>query len=337
MDRRPTIRDVARRAGVSKSTVSLVLQNSPQVRAETREDVRRAMAELGYVYNRTAANLRSANVGLIGLVINDLRNPFFTEFAASAQMALSARGYTTVIANTDEDAALQAQVVASMIEHGVSALIISPTYGKEAETFDPIARAGIPALQVLRKVVDDGAQFPFAAPDYEIGGRLAAEHLLAEGARRIAFLGGLEGRTATGKRMSGYLSVLAEAGMAPLCLHGRPSRAWGREMAQVLASDHPQVDAVICFNDLVALGLLAGCARIGRDVGHGLKIVGFDDIEECAQVWPGLSSVRCDIAGFARAMAATTLGWLEDGIVPPPERSTPVELIVRSSSHPEDG
>ncbi len=102
-DRRPTIVDVASRAGVSKSTVSLVLQNSPLVRDQTRADVRRVMAEIGYVYNRAAANLRSANAGLIGLVINDLRNPFFTEFATSVQMALSARGYATVLANTDED------------------------------------------------------------------------------------------------------------------------------------------------------------------------------------------------------------------------------------------
>jgi LacI family transcriptional regulator len=87
VNKRPTIIDVALAAGVSKSTVSLVLQDSPLVKDETRVTVRAAMAEIGYVYNRAAANLRSANVGLIGLVINDLRNPFFTEFATSAQMA----------------------------------------------------------------------------------------------------------------------------------------------------------------------------------------------------------------------------------------------------------
>ena len=91
MTRRPTILDVAKAAGVSKSTVSLVLQNSALVRDETALSVREAMAKVGYVYNRAAANLRSASTGLIGLVINDLRNPFFTEFATSMQMAL-ARG-----------------------------------------------------------------------------------------------------------------------------------------------------------------------------------------------------------------------------------------------------
>ena len=331
MDRRPTIIDVAKQAGVSKSTVSLVLQNSPAVKAETREDVRRAMADIGYVYNRSAANLRSSNAGLIGLVINDLRNPFFTEFATSVQMALSARGYATVVANTDEDPGLQAQVVSAMIEHGVSALIISPAYGEEEATFGAIERAGIPALQVLRRVVDT-ARFPFAAPDYEDGSRRAAEYLLANGARHIAFLGGMEGRAVTQKRMSGYLAALARAGVSPIVLPGRPGRAFGREAARRLAADYPQVDAVLCFNDLVALGLLAGCAEIGCNVGRDLKVIGFDDIEECAQVWPSLTSVRCDIAGFGRQMAATVLTWLEDGTPPAADTSTAVDLVERGST-----
>jgi len=331
MERRPTIIDVARRAGVSKSTVSLVLRNSPLVKTETREGVRRAMADLGYVYNRAAAKMRSANAGLIGLVINDLRNPFFTEFATSLQMALSARGYATVLANTDEDPRLQAEVVSAMIEHGVVALIVSPAYGGEDETFGAIGRAAIPAVQVLRQVVDTG-RFPFAAPDYERGGRLATEHLLAKGARRIAFVGGFEGRGVTQRRLSGYQAVLAEHGLSPVFLPGRPGRAFGREAARKLAATLPDVDAVICFNDLVALGLLSGCAEIGRGVGRDLLVVGFDDIEDCAQVWPALTSVSCGIAEFGREMAETVLGWLEDGKAPPPERLSPVALIPRAST-----
>lgn len=331
MDRRPTIIDVARHAGVSKSTVSLVLQNSPLVKAETREEIRRAMTELGYVYNRSAANMRSSNAGLIGLVINDLRNPFFTEFATSVQMALSARGYATVLANTDESPVLQAQVTSAMIEHGVAALILSPAYGDEEATFGAISRAGIPAMQVLRQVVPAN-RFPFAAPDYESGSRLATEHLMTQGARRIAFVGGLEGRSVTERRMSGYLAVLAEAELAPLVLPGRPGRAFGREVARQLAGEFPQIDAVICFNDLVALGLLSGCAEIGRRVGADLMVVGFDDIEDCAQVWPALTTVSCGIAGFGQTCAETVLAWLEGGIVPPPETISPVELIRRAST-----
>jgi LacI family transcriptional regulator len=330
MDKRPTIIDVATLAGVSKSTVSLVLQNSPLVKADTRDDVRLAMAQLGYVYNRSAANLRSANAGLIGVVINDLRNPFFTEFATSLQMALSARGYATVIANTDEDPALQSQVVGAMLEHGVSALIVSPAYGDET-AFDAIGRSNVPALQVLRQVVPN-SRFPFAAPDYPTGSRLATEHLRQQGAKHIAFVGGHEGRTVTQARMSGYLATLADHGLAPLHLPGRPGRAFGREAARQLTEAHPTVDAVLCFNDLTALGLLTGCMELGRTVGTDLKVVGFDDIEDCATAFPALSSVRCDIAGFGRQMAETVLAWLENNQPPAPETITSVTLIPRASS-----
>lgn len=328
MDRRPTIIDVAARAGVSKSTVSLVIRNSPLVKAETRDEVHRAIAELGYVYNRSAANLRSPSAGLIGLVINDLRNPFFTEFATSVQMALSKRGYATVLANTDEDPSIQAQVVAAMIEHGVSGLVISPAYGDEDATFAPIARAGIPALQVLRQVADTNL-FPFAGPDYGTGSRLVAEHLLALGARRIAFVGGLEGRPVTQSRMTGYLDAM---GHDPVILPGRPTRAFGRDAARRLAAQHPDVDAAICFNDLVALGLLVGCAEIGRPVGAGFRVAGFDDIEECGHSFPPLTSIRCDIAGFGQRTAETILGWLETGTPPAAVSTTPVTLIRRAST-----
>jgi LacI family transcriptional regulator len=332
MSKRPTIVDVARAAGVSKSTVSLVLQNSPLVRPSTREGVARAMAALGYVYNRSAANLRGADVGLIGLVINDLRNPFFTEFAASAQMTFARRGYATVIANTDESPVIQAQVVASMIEHGVSGFLISPAYVDEPEGLEAVRRAGIPAMQVLRRIDPRTDAFPFASLDYAAGGRMAAEHLVGLGARRIAFVGGLENRPVTDERMAGYLSVMAEAGFEPLALHGRPTRAFGRDMALRLTAERPEVEAAICFNDLAALGMLAGFAEAGVGVGADFRLVGFDDIEECALSWPQLSSVRCDIARFGREAAEAMLAWIEAGEQPPETRLAPVELIARHSS-----
>ncbi|PFG65110.1 LacI family transcriptional regulator [Thioclava sp. ES.031] len=331
-DRRPTIIDVARKAGVSKSTVSLVIQNSPLVKQKTREQVQAAMTEIGYVYNRAAANLRSAGAGLVGLVINDLRNPFFTEFATSVQMALSSRGYAAVVANTDEDPQLQAQVVEAMIEHGVSAMILSPAYGDEALSFEALQRAGIPAMQVLRKVEMRTELFPFAAPDYPNGTRIATEHLLEQGAKRIAFVGGLEGRAVTQERMAGYLSAIEMAGLEPHVLTGSASRAFGRQAAHELADDHPEVDGAVCFNDQVALGMISGCAEIGRNVGRDLRIVGFDDIEEAAHSWPPLSSVRCDIDGFGKLVAETILAWLENDKVPAPEIRTPVSLAIRGSS-----
>jgi LacI family transcriptional regulator len=201
------------------------------------------MAEIGYVYNRAAANLRSASVGLVGLVINDLRNPFFTEFATSLQMTLAAQGYATVIANSDEDPALQAKLVASMIEHGVAALVISPAYGEAGDTFDGLARTGLPVCQVLRKGDERTELFPFASFDYAAGSAAATRHLMEQGARRIAFVGGLPGRAITRERKSGWREVLKAEGVEEIALHGKSSRAFGMQAAEVLLAEHPDVDA----------------------------------------------------------------------------------------------
>ena len=250
-------------------------------------------------------------------------------------------------------AASQALEALALQDHATYHALLAPTVPLSREIFAPPTRfykagiavlswlngnqthfimpAGIPVLQVLRRVAEDAA-FPFASFDYADGGRLATRHLLALGARRIAFAGGPQGRPITAERMSGDLDVMARAGLDPLVLQGHSSRAFGHEGAQTLHRDHPGVDAAVCFNDLLALGMLAGFAALGRQVGREFRLVGFDDIEECAMVYPHLSSVRCNIAGFGRAAAETLLGWLEAGKPPVPESRAPVDLVARSSS-----
>jgi LacI family transcriptional regulator len=332
MGRRPTILDVAKQAGVSKSTVSLVLQQSAAVKETTRVAVRQAMADIGYVYNRSAATLRSSTSGLIGLVINDLRNPFFTEFATSFQMALADKGFATVLANTDEDPLLQSQTISSLIEHGVSGIVISPAYGQQDETLAVLKAAGVPALQVLRSLTDSHDRFPFFAPDYQLGGALATEHLFDMGCKRIAFLGGLNGRPVTQERMTGYLSVLKKRGAEPVVLTGEATRHFGKTMVEKLAADYPDVDGVICFNDLVGLGVLSACMESGIQVGRDLRVVGFDDIEDCQDSFPALSSVSCNIPDFAKKTAVQILAWIENGTPPTNQERTAVQLIRRASS-----
>lgn len=332
VDKRPTIKDVAAHAGVSKSTVSLVLQNSDLVKKETRDAIRAAMQELNYVRNRAAATLRGSGTGLIGLVINDLRNPFFTEFAASVQMEFYQRGFATVIANCDEDPAIQGRTVRSMLEHDVSALMISPCYGDAEGAFEAIERSGLPALQVLRRVSDDQVGLPFFTHDYTEGSRLAVRHLLDQGLQRIAFVGGIEGRDITQNRMSGYLSEMEEAGLPATVLHGRATRRMGRDMAGHVLDAHPEIDAAICFNDLVALGMQAGLSERGRRPGEDFFLVGFDDIEEARLAYPPLTTVRCDVTRFGQMSAGFLLRQIETGARPPAEEKLAVDLIVRASS-----
>jgi LacI family transcriptional regulator len=219
-----------------------------------------------------------------------------------------------------------------MIEHGVSALIICPAYGNTTATFDTIARGGIPTMQMLRRVDERLNLFPLIAPDYLTGSREATRHLIAAGARRIAFVGGLDGRAVTEERKAGYLEALDERGLDPIIMTGKSSREFGRDAARDLIADGPDVDAAVCFNDLVALGMLSGCHEAGKRVGADFRIMGFDDIAEAAQAYPSLSSVRCDIAGIGVQAARTVVDWLENHNAPPPETRTPVSLSIRQSS-----
>ena len=332
MDRRPTIKDVAKEAGVSKSTVSLVLQRSPLVKEKTRVHVREVMARIGYVYNRSAANLRSSTTGLIGLIINDLRNPFFTEFAASLQMTLSAQGFAVVLANVNEDPETQKQMIDTLIEHGVSGFVISPAYGEDTAPFEAIARAGLPALQVFRKVDGREDLFPFLAPDYQLGSRLATQHLYEQGCKKVAFVGGLAGRAVTHERMSGYHDIVAERHHPPIVITGEAGHAFGVRGARMLHEHYPDVDGVLCFNDHVALGLMSQSAMLGRSIGTQLRIVGFDNIESSLHSLPPLTSVSCGIPDFANDISQKMLAWLTEDAAPVSGRKTPVELLVRASS-----
>ena len=137
-DKKVTVIDLAHAAGVSKSTVSLVLQGSPLVKDETRARVTRAMADLGYVYNRGAANLRQARSTIVGIIVNDLTNSVFAELAVGVDAIVQSAGYVQFMGHSAEDVQRQSELIASMREHGVAGLIISPARGTEAADLKPV-------------------------------------------------------------------------------------------------------------------------------------------------------------------------------------------------------
>ncbi|MCG5474551.1 MAG: LacI family transcriptional regulator, partial [Sinorhizobium fredii] len=153
---RVTVVDIARAAGVSKSTVSLVLQGSSLVNEATRAKVNAAIRELGYVYNRGAANLRQSKSKIIGIVVNDLTNSFFAELAVGVDAVVQSAGFVQFLANTGEKSERQREVIASMREHGVSGLIISPARGTEVSDLAPLVASGIPVVLVVRDIADAG-------------------------------------------------------------------------------------------------------------------------------------------------------------------------------------
>ena len=186
-DARATIVDVARQAGVSKSTVSLVLGGSSLVADSTRERVTEAMSDLGYIYHRGAATLRGAKSGVLGMVINDLSNPFYVELAIGIEQACQGGAFIPFLANSAEDPIRQQEVIRSMREHGAAGLVLAPAIGTSLQDVKPLV-AGLPVVQVMRRL--PGLRASLVAPENREGARKATAHLLENGHRRIAFVGG---------------------------------------------------------------------------------------------------------------------------------------------------
>src|SRR5579863_8512067 len=207
-DARATIVDVARRAGVSKSTVSLVLGGSSLVADSTRERVTEAMSELRYIYHRGAATLRGAKSGVLGMVINDLSNPFYVELAIGIEQACQGGAYIPFLANTGENPVRQQQVIRSMREHGAAGLVLAPAIGSSPDELKALV-SGLPVVQVMRRL--PGLKASIVSPENKEGARKATAHLASAGHTRIAFVGGLKSMVVRDERLAGYLLALQEA------------------------------------------------------------------------------------------------------------------------------
>ena len=332
MNPRVTIIDIAKRAEVSKSTVSLVISGSPLVKAETRRRVRAAIDELGYVYNRGAANLRSARSDLIGMVINDLTNPFFAELAVGIEGALHGSDYIPVVANTGENLVRQAQVFRTMREHNAAGVILCPAGGTDAAALAEIAAVGIPIVLAMRRV--PGAQVSLVAPNNRDGAMRAVEHLVRLGHRRLVFLGGVASMSAFGERAGGFAEGLERAGLAlepDSLIEAPPTKAGGAAaIARALALPR-QPTAALCFNDIVAIGAVHGLSRHGLKAGEGFAVIGFDDIAEAAQMAPPLTTVAVDAGGLGERAARMLLRQIDSGAPRVETYIGEARLIVRES------
>ncbi len=337
--RRITLSDIAQACGVSRATVSLVLRGSPLVHADTRRRVEAEMQRQGYVYNRAAANLRRRTSSTVALVINDLSNPFFAEFAAGVDEALGERGYVTLLGCSNESAQRQQAVLASLMEHHPAAIILSPAEHSEADGIAAAIGRRTPLLvfnRALEGETPDGFGYDFLGMDNRAGARLAAAHLLARGHRRIAFFGGHADSSSCRERRLGYQDALAEAGIAPdpaWMIESAPTRLDACASSDVLFALDPLPTAAVCYNDAVALGLMLGLAHHGRRPGVDFALTGFDDIPEAAVSMPPLTTLAADARERGRQAARLALGQADAGAAATHEPVVvPVRLVERESS-----
>jgi LacI family transcriptional regulator len=356
-----TLADVAERAQVSPATVSRVLNGNYPVAEATRERVLRAVAELDYVVNGPASALAAATSDLVGILVNDIADPFFGIMAGAAQAHLNTppagadssssplapvrtnAERLAVVCNTGGSPAreltyltlLQRQRAAAVIltggaiEDAEHSAAVAAKLAKLAAGGTRIVLCGRPALPSAS--AEGAAVSATLSFDNRSGARRLTEHLLALGHRRIGYVAGPAERTTTRHRLEGHREALAAAGVEDdpaLTLHGSFDRATGLARAAQLLALAPDLTAVIAANDTIALGVCAAARERGLRIPDDLSVAGFDDLPSATDTVPALTTVRLPLyeAGARAGVLAT--GAVEPGRV----ETVPAELVVRGST-----
>ena len=320
---------------MSVGTVSNVLNRPDTVSAPTRLRVQNAIDRLGFVRNESARHLRAGSSRTIGLVVLDIANPFFTDLARAVEDVAGEQGLAVILCNSADDAVRETRYLDLLTEQRVQGVLITPT-GEISPALDTVRRRGVPVVLVDRRSA--GPDQCSVAVDDVLGGRLAAEHVLERGHRRIAFVGGSSGLPQVEERRAGVLAAVRERcgsdeGLTVLS-PAQLTVAGGREAAELIiglpAARRPT--AVLCANDLLALGVLQEMVRHGFTVPGDMAIVGYDDIDFAAAAAVPLSSVRKPRYELGRRAAELLLEEASDESHQHQQPVFEPELIVRESS-----
>jgi LacI family transcriptional regulator len=329
-----SIRDVAERAGVSVGTVSNVLNSPAKVSPKSVERVQAAIVELGYVRNEAARQLRAGRSSTIGLVVLDVRNPFFTDVARGAEDEASSHALSVILGNSDENSEREAGYLDLFDEQRVHGVLISP-YGDIGPRLERLRARGTPAVLVDRISRDQSVSS--VSVDDVAGGRLAVAHLLDTGRRRIAFAGGPFDIRQVSDRLEGARAALHERPDATLEVIELPALTVleGRRAGEALAARAPadRPDSVFAANDLVATGLLQALVMQGSvRVPEDMALIGFDDIDFASAAVVPLSSIRQPSQLIGRTAVQILLEEAADPSLAPRQVVFQPELVVRAST-----
>lgn len=331
--KRVTLLDVAEHAGVSRATASLVVRGNPNITEKTSKKVVKSMRELGYVYDRVAANMRSQNVTTVGLIITDISNPFFSEFLIGVHNVLEETGLIEFLGTTFDSDAKQERLISTMLEHRVGGIILCPVSDTSESTIERIKSVDIPLVTAVREI--PSLMCDYVGIDYSAGTQLAVKHLIQKGHRRISFLGGTSQSSAWKERRLGFYNAFLQAGLAvdeSLIIESAVTRVGGIEaVRKVLFKSNPPT-ATVCFNDLVALGVMQGLRDTGLTPGEDMAIVGFDNVQEATLYNPPLTTV----SSFARLIGSQAANLLQQRMSDQNREKQRIilqpELVVRSST-----
>ncbi len=331
-----SIRDVAERAGVALGTVSNVLNRPEKVAESTRARVLAAIDQLGFVRNDAARQLKAGTSRSIGFILLDVRNPFFTDVARGAEQQAALHGLSVLLANSDETTERESAYLDLFEQQRVQGLLVSPL-GNIWKRLERFYQHGTPVVLVDREA--GGRPFSSVAVDDVAGGHLAVSHLIDQGCRRIAFVGGplriqqvadrLEGANrASAERDDVQLEVLLQDGLSV-----QGGRAAGAAIAKRSRGQRP--DGVFCANDLLAVGVLQSFTMLARlDIPGDLALVGYDDIDFASATIVPLTSIRQPSLLIGRTAVDLLIEQISagPGQAAPQEVIFQPELIIRDSS-----
>lgn len=355
-----TLADVAARAGVSSATVSRVLNGNYPVAGSTRARVQRAVEELDYVVNGQARALAAATSDLVGVLVNDVADPFFGLIASALQGEIGQSGNSAgggqpgggklaVVCNTGGSPEAELTYLTLLERQRAAGVVLTGGAVEDAEhTAAVTARLARLAAAGTRVVLcgrppltlPDGGAMPTVAFDNRGGARRLTEYLLSLGHRRIGYVAGPEERSTTRHRLEGHRAALAARGPGPdaraeaerLTLHGAYDRASGYDAALELLRREPEVTAIAAANDTVALGVCAALRDRGLSVPADVSVAGFDDLPFSVDASPALTTVRIPLQEAGARAGRLVMGRL----APPPGGVATVstELMVRGSTAP---
>jgi LacI family transcriptional regulator len=332
-----TIRDVAAVAGVSPATVSRVLNGKQDVAADLRQRVLGAVTDLGYRRNGPARSLRTRAAMVLGLIISDISNPFFTAVVRGAEDQAQLAGYSLVLANADEDVDKEARYLEVAAAEQMAGVLLSPA-SLTRTSIDVLLERGIPVVTIDRRLA--GATVDSVTVNNYQAARTAAQHLIGQGCRRVGFIAGPVQTTTGASRLAGYRAALRAAGrpLDPSLTAYADFRTEGGYAAtrQLLRQRRPP-DGLLFANNLMTVGGLRAIAEAGLAIPDDIAVVGFDDVIWATALQPPLTVVAQPTYEIGQTAAKLLLRRVDGEAFPPRRVVLQAELIERASSHRTSG
>jgi LacI family transcriptional regulator len=308
--------DVAREAGVSLMTVSRVVNNKGEISDETRLRVQTVIERLGYRPSGIARSLAGGQTYTIGLVVPDIANPYFSGIAHGVASVANAEGFGVLLCDCEEFTSLELTMLDVLEEKRVDGVIVAAPRTPTEKLLPTLLRH--PNVVVVNRLFQD-SEGPMARGyvmnDDMRGGYIVATHLVERGHKVIGFLGGPASSYGSKQRMAGFRNALEEHGLAldpdniRFCT---PTVDGGRTSASQLIQEHPEITALFCFNDLIAIGVLQCCEQMGRKVPDDLAIIGYDDIPMASWVTPTLTTCKVKFEEMGKAAMQLLIDHIND-------------------------